>query len=162
MFATSRHQKNRLNTGFPIHKRFRIKMPVVGLEPTQKNLFCSMFVRATEKSGAYSGAYRFEVSSHLFVHLLLHIRQRVTIDAFHDIIRLPSPAGHDVLIRDPDRMQDAGPVVPEIMHAEMREPCALYLAGETVGECCGRVFQHIAESGADSLDHAARVWDCPI
>ena len=65
--------------------------------------------------------YAAEVVINLVVHFLFFIGNCVPINTLHDVIRLPAAAGHDVLIRNSDRMQNAGGVVPEIMQTEVRK-----------------------------------------
>ena len=96
----------------------------------------------------------FEIFHCLLIHLLLHIGESIAVHSFHDIICLPAAACHDVLIRDPGRVQDAGGVVPKIMHPEVGEVLALQDARHAVRKGHRRAFgDNIAKSSTDRLDY---------
>ena len=59
-----------------------------------------------------------KVAKDLLIHLPGLIIDRSSVHRFHHAVRRPTAPLHDVLIRDPDGVHDAGGVMPEVMEAE--------------------------------------------
>ena len=92
-----------------------LSVEVMGLEPTVKPLFYKAFrVPCDTSCDTLFGQTRY--FDKVFVYLFrladsLQIND-IPIHSLHDIIRCPSAALEDVLIRDADSMHDAGCIVP--------------------------------------------------
>ena len=69
------------------------------------------------------------------------------------MIRLPAAAGHDVLVRDPDRMENARGIMPEIVHTEVGQAGTLQRMVQTLGNGVRRaLIDHVTKSPADRPD----------
>ena len=104
-----------------------------------------------------------KVAEDLLIHLSGLIVNGSSVHRFHHAVRRPAAPLHDVLIRDPDGVHDAGGVMPEVMEAEsIRKMGKLQRPAEAVRDL-GRIgLDDPAGPSGHFIDYKGRKLNSPV
>ena len=102
-----------------------------------------------------------KVAEDLLVHLSGLVINGSSVHSFHHTVRRPTAPLHDVLIRDPDGVHDAGSIMPKVMEPKsVREMGKFYSPAKAIGDLGGSSLDNATVRLRDLRDHKWRKFDC--